>query len=409
MKILFLHALADPKLGGGAEMTLWTLMRGMRDAGHECMLLATSNTPGLKCVEREGIKVWTAGIRNVYWPFHTQRPSAPRRLLWHMLDSYNPWMQAYIREVVATEAPDVASLHNLPGWSAASWKMFAKLGIPTVQVLHDYYPICVKTTMYRSSRNCKSQCAQCRIFHLPHRLLSRNVQAVVGVSRFMLDRHRSLGYFEGVPIQKVIHNARAPKALGIDVMSKPEPHAGFRFGYIGRLDPSKGIDLLIDAFLSADLPDAELWIAGNGKQDYEDCLHDKVSDKRIRLMGRIEARDFYPQVDAVVVPSLWNEPLGMVVAEALAFGMPVIGSRRGGIPEMIRHRVNGLLFEPDVPGDLKSALIAIHEDGSLCTLLAGNARSSSAPFIDMAAWVSTYELLYREMVEEQRLPPQELA
>ena len=399
MKILFLHSLADSKLGGGAEMTVWTLMRGMRNAGHECVLLATSDKPGLQRTEREGITVWTASIRNIYWPFHKKRPAVPLRLLWHALDSYNPWMQGYLREVVAHEKPDIASLHNLPGWSAASWATLAHLGVPTVQVLHDYYTICPKATMYKRGRNCSGQCAGCAVFHLPHRRLSRKVRAVVGVSRFVLERHQSLGYFAGVPVQRVIHNARDPHALGIDGTPKPEPHTGFRFGYIGQLGVYKGVDLLMDAFLAADLPDVELWIAGSGKQAYEEYLRSKTHDARIRFLGRVEARDFYPKVDAVVVPSLWNDNLPGVVFESLSFGKPVIGSRRGGIPEMIRDGENGLLFEPDVPSELIGCLRRIHNDVALRTSLRANARPSSRPFMNLAAWVATYEALYREVAD----------
>ncbi len=397
MKILFLHSLADPALGGGAEVIVWEQMRGLRDAGHECVLLATSDKKGLDRSELEGITVWKAGIRNVYWPYHKKRHVAPFRLIWHMLDSYNPWMQGYLREVVAREKPDVASLHNLPGWSAASWTTLAQLGVPTVQVLHDYYPICVKASMYRKQRNCAGQCAGCRAFRLPHRALSSKVTAVVGVSRFMLERHRTLGYFEGVPTQKVIHNARAPHALGTEEVSVIAPHAGLRFGFIGRLDPTKGIEPLIDAFLAADLPNAELWIAGSGKQQEEERMYSKTHDPRVRFLGRVVPREFYPQVDAVVVPSLWNDNLPGVVFEALAFGKPVIGSRRGGIPEMIRHEENGLLFEPDTPGELKAALKAMADD-ALRAQLTAQAKPSSAPFVDMAGWVAQYEALYSDVV-----------
>ncbi len=396
MKILFLHSLADPERGGGGEVIVWEQIRGLRDAGHECVLLATSDKPGLERSEREGITVWQAGIRNVYWPYHKKRPSAPRRLLWHTLDSYNPWMQAYLRDVVKRERPDVVSVHNLPGWSAASWATLARLGVPAVQVLHDYYPICVKATMYRQGRNCKGQCAGCRVFRLPHRALSRKLSAVVGVSRYILERHRALGYFEGVPVQRVIHNARAPQALGVEDMPPPEPHPGLRFGFIGRLDPSKGIESLITAFLAADLPDAELWIAGSGKQDYEQRLQGLITDPRIRLLGRQRPVDFYAQVDVVVVPSLWNDNLPGVVFEALAFGKPVIGSRRGGIPEMIRHGENGLLFEPDAPGELQAALESLRDE-ALRTRLTAQARPSSAPFMDIARWIGEYEALYREV------------
>jgi glycosyltransferase involved in cell wall biosynthesis len=110
----------------------------------------------------------------------------------------------------------------------------------------------------------------------------------------------------------------------------------------------------------------------------------KHMDQRVRFVGRVEPRDFYPQVDTVVVPSLWNEPLGMVVAEAFAFGKPVIGSRRGGIPEMIRDGENGLLFEPDEPGELIRCLRRIHNDAALRANLTANTWPSSRYFMDLA-------------------------
>lgn len=400
MKILFVHSLADPEKGGGAEQTLWTLMRGMSDAGHDCVLLATSDTSGLRRYEHDGITVWEAGIRNVYWPYHKKRPAVPIRLLWHMLDSYSPWMQVYLKKIVAEEKPDVASLHNLPGWSAASWSTLVDLDIPTIQVLHDYYPICVKATMYHSSQNCIGQCGSCRVFRLPHRNLSRKIQAIVGVSHFILERHRSLGYFADVPIQRMIHNAREPQALGVDTPSQQGTQRnGLRFGYIGSLLPSKGIEPLLNAFVTADLLDTELWVAGSGRQDYETRLHSIVTDKRVRFMGRVTPRDFYSQVDVVVAPSLWNEPLGMVVAEALAFGKPVIGSKRGGIPEMISDGENGLLFEPDAPDELAGCLRLMHGDSELRACLTLNAQPSSAPFMDIVAWIKRYEALYDEVIE----------
>jgi len=397
MKILFLNSLADPAAGGGAEQTLWTLMRGMRDAGHQCVLLATSDQPGLHRHEQDGITVWLAGIRNLYWPYHKRRPPTLLRLLWHVQDSYNPWMQGYIRDVVAQECPDVVSLHNLPGWSAAAWKTLHELGLPTVQVLHDYYSICIKTTMFSGGKNCAGQCRSCAAFRLAHRTMSRNLSAVVGVSRFMLETHKRLGYFEGVPIQRVIHNAREPKALGLGSANNVTAHEGIRFGYIGRLHQSKGIEPLLSAFLHADIPNSELWIAGSGKHDYEQYLHTKVRDPRVRMLGRVKPAEFYPQVDVVVVPSIWNEPLGMVVPEALAYGKPVIGSHRGGIPEIIVDGENGLLFEPDAPGELKAALEALTDD-ALRAWLTEQARPSARPFVDMAGWIDTYEALYRELV-----------
>lgn len=402
MKILFLHALADIDRGGGAEVIVWEQMRGLRAAGHDCVLLVTSDQAGLTRSEQDGITVWKAGIRNVYWPYQKKRPTAPMRLLWHGLDSFNPWMQNYLKNVLVQERPDVASLHNLPGWSAASWGTLAKFHVPIVQVLHDYYLICAKATMYNKEQNCTRQCATCRAFRLPHRRLSRRVQAVVGVSQFIVDRHRLLGYFDGVPIQRAIHNARALRTLGIEDAPSAPLHQGVRFGYIGRLDQSKGIEPLIAAFLQADIPGSELWIAGSGQQGYEQRLRGLIRDSRIRLLGRQRPAEFYPQVDLIVVPSLWNDNLPGVVFEAFAFGKPVIGARRGGIPEMIRDGYNGWLVEPTDISALANLMRSLHAHRELLAAACDAARLSATPYTDLRTWVQRYEELYREAISIQR-------
>lgn len=100
----------------------------------------------------------------------------------------------------------------------------------------------------------------------------------------------------------------------------------------------------------------------------------------------------------MVVPSLWNEPLGMVVAEALAFSKPVIGSRRRGVPEMIRHGENGLLFEPDRPGELVEALRQLAGDATLRVRMGRAAQISAQPFLDRDGWIERYLEVYAGIV-----------
>jgi glycosyltransferase involved in cell wall biosynthesis len=396
MKILFLHCLAEPE--GGAEVIVWELMRGLRDAGHECVLLAASSGSGCERSVCDGITVWEAGLRNVYWPFGQKRFGWPLRLLWHALDIYNPWMQSCLRRVVAEEKPDLACVHNLQGWSAASWNALTRLNVPVAQVLHDHYAICVNTFMHRDGRLCKKQCLFCRLFRLPHRALSRNVQAVIGVSRFILERHLSMGYFSGAMIRQVIHNARSPIFLGMHDAVSRDPHSGLRFGFIGRLSEEKGLDLLLQSFIALASSEDELWIAGRGRKDYEQRLRARAADGRIHFLGRVAPHSFYPRVDVVVVPSICNESFANVVAESLVFGKAVVAARRGGIPEVIRDGENGLLFDPDVPGDLEGCLIRMREDAELRSRLAANALTGSASFVDFPGWVGRYEDLFHELV-----------
>jgi len=402
VKILYIHTFPERRGHGGAEETLWTLMCAIRDAGHQCVLLATSAERGLTRSEQDGITVWKAGIRNLYWPDTRKRRRAPVRALWHLQDSYNPWMQGYVREVVRAERPDVASLHNLPGWSAATWGTLHRLGVPTVQVLHDYYSICPRSTMFRNGRNCTGQCRSCSAFRSHHRELSRKVTAVVGVSRYILDVHRHLGYFQGAPLQCAIHNVVDAGQIGLCTPMENRRGRPFRFGFIGGLQPAKGIEHLLNAFAKASINDTELWIAGDGEPAFVNRLHEHWRINNVRYLGRVKPETFYPSIDVLVVPSLWSEALGRVVFEAFAFGKPVVGSRRGGIPEMIIDGRNGLLFDPDRPAELVSRLQRAAADPAWVLRAGINAKADALPYLSVNTWAQKYLSLYKTMIHHAK-------
>lgn len=399
MKILFLNTLDDPADGGGTEVTLWTLIRGLADAGHECVVLSTSARKGLKLVEREGVPVWQAGLRNIYWPGRRVKRAAPIKMIWHAIDSRNPFMQGQLRSVLEAENPDIVSSHNLPGWSVSAWDTIASLGIPIVQVLHDHYSLCVKSAMFSNGQNCTSLCGGCTALRSHHSSASSKVSAVVGVSEYILKRHLDFGRFSGVTNLHVIHNAREPGPLGIG--TPDVEHDGIRFGFIGRLDQTKGVENLIDAFCAYHNDGAELWIAGGGTPEYEATLRERARDSRIKFIGRTSPREFYPNIDALIVPSLWNEPLGMVVAEAFAFGRPVVGAKRGGIPEMIKHDINGYLFEPDTAGDLLMTLERLGSDPQKTKSMGSSARESSRAYLDVRAWAERYVHIYNSVLDSE--------
>lgn len=136
------------------------------------------------------------------------------------------------------------------------------------------------------------------------------------------------------------------------------PSRVVRFGFIGRIVKIKGVDFLIKAFraLSPDLP-ASLAIYGPvPKREYsylDYCRELAHGDGRITFHGpvlRDRIADVFRNIDVLVVPSLWHEVLGIVIQESLANRAPVIATRIGGIPDLVRHEDNGLLFPPyDVP------------------------------------------------------------
>ncbi|MFT5367865.1 MAG: spore coat protein SA, partial [Candidatus Latescibacterota bacterium] len=134
--------------------------------------------------------------------------------------------------------------------------------------------------------------------------------------------------------------------------------------YVGRIVHEKGLHCLIDAMrvVRKCIPHARLVVVGSplfGAID--DDAYTRRIKKRARILGNgvvftgfvgaKRLRYYYAAADVAVVPSLWEEPFGKVVIESMAMGVPVIGSCRGGIPEIITQGRGGVLV--DDPEDVQ--------------------------------------------------------
>jgi len=125
-----------------------------------------------------------------------------------------------------------------------------------------------------------------------------------------------------------------------------------------RLDPQKGQDLAIQAvyLLKKQGLDIQLFIAGENTKNELDfqtyletlILRLNVQDSVFFLGYHENLFDIYKKADVLIVPS-WEETFGRVIIEAMAVGLPSIASRAGGVPNIIQHQKNGLLFETKKP------------------------------------------------------------
>ena len=74
-------------------------------------------------------------------------------------------------------------------------------------------------------------------------------------------------------------------------------------------------------------------------------LKGRYEPRGVRFVGRVDASTFLSGIDVLVVPSLWHEPFGLVLCEAMDAGVPVVASAVGGIPEIVEHGQSGFLFQ----------------------------------------------------------------
>jgi glycosyltransferase involved in cell wall biosynthesis len=398
MKILFINSLYEPNVIGGAETILRSHVNALHARGVEVAVLTLDPKPGLRSDLVDGVRVWRAGLRNSYWPFGGAKGAGWRRALWHALDIYNPLMASALRQVLRLEAPDLVCTHNLTGWSVAAWSVLSELGIPTVHVLHDPYLLCPRSNMFHKGVPCLRPCLKCRAMRLFHPGWSNQVAAVVGVSRFILEKAVANGCFSTVPIRQVINNARDMGPARIVAAKRPAPAGQVTFGYIGSLLDSKGIELLLESFVREAPQGWRLVVAGSGKEGYVSQLKQSYRHDRITFLGRVAPELFFNQVDCTVVPSLWPDTFPGVVLESFFFGVPVLGSRRGGIPEMIIEGENGVLFDPEQPGELVGAMVEVAARIDFWRGAAPAIRESAGAFFDLPGWTERWLSLYRRVI-----------
>lgn len=121
-----------------------------------------------------------------------------------------------------------------------------------------------------------------------------------------------------------------------------------RYLYVGRLSTEKGIRNMLDAFNHPRLRNHKLTIIGEGP--YVNLVENAiVNNSNIEYLGKLSLADTYSLMSksrALVFPSTWHEPFGRTVVESFAVGTPVVGSKLGGVTELIQDGYNGYLFNP---------------------------------------------------------------
>ena len=193
----------------------------------------------------------------------------------------------------------------------------------------------------------------------------------------------------------------APTAVPTAVpaaMPAARPRTPLRVGFVGTIAWHKGLHTLVEAVrtlsgISTSRCDVRIFGDENVAPDYAADVRRRAGGLPIRFEGAFRREDVgrvLAAIDVLVVPSIWPENAPLVIQEAYQAGVPVVGSRIGGIPEFVREGVSGWLFEPGSPADLARVLRGILDRPSQIASLAASLPAVKSIEDDAVEWEDRY-------------------
>lgn len=278
--------------------------------------------------------------------------------------------------------PDIAHIGHVNHLSTGLIDELNKLKIPIVYTLHDFWLMCPRGQFLtrnignknnfqlcqkQDDKKCATDCYKVYfsgreenenkdIEHWSTWVHQRMIETIAIINKVDLFiapsnylRDRFMNDF-GVPENKIIYLDYGFPTEYLTQTEKSKEKTNYTFGYIGTHIPSKGVNILIEAFKQIEEP-ATLKIFGRANGQSTNALKSLAenSKNKIEFSGEYInhnlANDVFSKVDCIVVPSIWGENSPLVIHEAQSCKIPVITASFGGMKEYVQHNVNGLLFE----------------------------------------------------------------
>lgn len=375
LHILIANNIYPPIMAGGAELIVQYLAEGLVSKGNKVTVVSTCG-PEMEPypVEiRNGVEVIRFFPKNLYW--HWTRGNRPgyQKALWHLRDAWNRDAGKRFGAIIEQRKPDILHTHLIDGMSAILWRRARQNNIPVIHTAHDYHLLCPRSMLLdRSLKICTSPKLSCRMFRRWHIRTTSDVDIFCSPSQFLLDQHKKSGL--AARRMEVIPNGIPLPVPVPRIKGETEP---YRFLFAARLTEEKGCQVLIDA-MKIMPPDLHFELCVAGKGVFEEQFRIAAShDKRIRLLGYIQGEEkttAFRAADCLLIPSLWYENAPVIIIEAASYGIGVIGSNIGAIPEFIKDGENGLLFEAGNPSSLATAMQRVISEDNLQKVFLGNSR-----------------------------------
>jgi glycosyltransferase involved in cell wall biosynthesis len=362
-RILHLSMLYPPHIMGGAEKSVALLAEALLAQGHA--VAASCITPNGWTEEvRNGVKVYRMPHETDFWPEEWPQHSVLERGVRRFKQQFNFALERHFLRVIDDFRPDIVHTHSLLDVSTRVWVAAKARGLPVVHTLRDFDLACANAAMFKDGKRCERRHLKCKAFTFMKGHHQHNVDAVVGVGAGILQAHLDLGYFAHVPdhLRRVIWNPAVVDGVGPDYSKPSLAGRPLTFGYLGRINIEKGVGTLLEACRRLPPTGWRLLIAGKEASERASLKH-LAEGMPVEFAGFIPPRELFDEIDTLVVPSIWAEPLPRTILESYAMGVPVIGADSGGIPDLIGADNHDWLFPAGDAQALSTRMRSVIERG----------------------------------------------
>jgi len=399
MKICQIIYTYPPYVSGGADIYARNISRELVKKGHEVVIITTKPFEGLSSLKASSymddhMKVYRFYPLNIFSWIYSAEKSMFQRAILNAIDTWNLHPYLVIKNILKKEKPDVVHIHT-PVWISLSvFDAVKSLNLPLIFTVHEYLLLCRRASLlHGNGRICDDPNFICKTYQsLSRRIVKDKPDLVTAPSQFILDILKCYGFFKGSECIKI--------PLGIELKDKNvvKTYETIDIIYTGALVTHKGVDVLIESFKNLKEKNIRLHIVGKGpEEEYLKEIAD--NDKRIIFHGFMEGEkltSLQESANITVMPSVWYENSPMAIYESFMNGTPVIGSKIGGIPELIKEGINGFLFEAGDVKKLQEILKYLIENPLKLNELEKGALESRKNY-DINSHIERLEKIYKEL------------
>lgn len=377
MRILMPCAAFPPFADGGGPISSLLLAKMLVASGHDVRVVNVGDEDRHEVYE--GVPVHRIKSPNIYWNYYTPQP-AWRKMVWHALENGNPRAYLAMRREIADFKPDIMLTVSIENINVASWGAARAAGVPVAHTVFSAFMMCWNGVMQKQGRNCAGQCTSCYLTSFGRRQFSRLVDAVIGESRDIVQRHLDEGYFPNAARYRVPAVIDAVHAAAPRKFPEDRP---FRVGFFGVQTRFKGFAVLAEAARAlAENDKVEFVIGGTGRDAFSEQTRAVFPPEKTRFLGWTTAEEFFPEVDVLVYPTIGREAFGRATIEAFSHAVPVISSSIGGVAENIAHGENGFHAAVNDPEALRSCIERMASAPKLYERLSQGALKSAGDYLE---------------------------